>query len=125
MEARLRKRAIDVLREVAARHDMSMERIMGGSRKREDAWPRQEAMYEVFMQCPHLSFPQIGRIMGGRDHTTILHGVRSHCERTGRNYQWMRFVSGRAVPHTRKSCGPFAEAASVYGGVMKEALCAA
>jgi chromosomal replication initiator protein len=25
-----------------------------------------------------LSLPQIGRALGGRDHTTVMHGVRKH-----------------------------------------------
>ena len=25
--------------------------------------------------CPHLSYPLIGRLSGGRDHTTVMHGV--------------------------------------------------
>ena len=38
--------------------------------------PRRECMYEVATQRPDLSLPAIGRIFGGRDHTTILHSVR-------------------------------------------------
>jgi hypothetical protein len=26
--------------------------------------------------CPHLSFPAIGRIIGGRDHATIIHATK-------------------------------------------------
>lgn len=40
------------------------------------ARPRQIAMYLMRNYCPHLSYPHIGRLLGGRDHTTILHGVR-------------------------------------------------
>lgn len=37
--------------------------------------PRQMCMYELYRQRPDLSFPSLGRIFGGRDHTTILHSV--------------------------------------------------
>lgn len=37
--------------------------------------PRQVACY-ILRHCSTLSLPQIGRLLGGRDHTTILHSVR-------------------------------------------------
>jgi chromosomal replication initiator protein len=37
--------------------------------------PRQVMMY-LAMQLTDMSFPQVGRFMGKRDHTTILHGHR-------------------------------------------------
>lgn len=40
------------------------------------AHARQVAMYAIRQLCPHISLSQAGRIMGGRDHTTILHGVQ-------------------------------------------------
>jgi chromosomal replication initiation ATPase DnaA len=33
-----------------------------------------------------MSLPQIGRRLGGRDHTTVLHGIRRHCELNGLPY---------------------------------------
>lgn len=45
------------------------------NRDREHARARQIAMYLVRETTP-LSFPAIGRKFGGRDHTTVLHGVR-------------------------------------------------
>jgi chromosomal replication initiation ATPase DnaA len=30
-----------------------------------------------------LSFPQIGLRLGGRDHSTVIHGVKTHCKRNG------------------------------------------
>lgn len=29
------------------------------------------------------SYPQIGRVCGGRDHSTVMHGVQSYCTRAG------------------------------------------
>lgn len=37
--------------------------------------PRQVACY-ILRHCSTLSLPAIGRMLGGRDHTTILHAVR-------------------------------------------------
>lgn len=50
--------------------------IIGPRRTRTQARARQIAIWCAKHYCPHLSYPQIGRRMGGRDHTTILHSVR-------------------------------------------------
>lgn len=50
--------------------------VKGISRKRNIVRPRQVLMWEVKRQWPETSLPEIGRIFGGRDHTTILHGIR-------------------------------------------------
>lgn len=44
-------------------------------RRRSIARPRQIAMW-IVRQSGRYSLPEIGRAFGGRDHTTILHGVR-------------------------------------------------
>ncbi len=64
-----------IMREVAAHHGMTVERLLGRSRKKRDARPRQQAMF-LGRRYTALSFPEIGRRMGGFDHTTVIHGVR-------------------------------------------------
>lgn len=49
------------------------------------AWPRHEIMFDIFTTCPRMSYVSIGRMMK-RDHTTIVHGVRKHCDRIGMKY---------------------------------------
>lgn len=71
---------------VAGRHNCSVAELKGQSRERCVAWPRQEAMWLMRqVRTPsgehRFSLPQIGRFLGGRDHTTVLHGVRKHEER--------------------------------------------
>ena len=56
--------------------EFTLADIKGPRKWRRLALARQIAVYEVYKQRPDLSFPQIGRIFGGRDHTTILHAVR-------------------------------------------------
>ena len=75
-----------IVRETAAKHGLSVAVLLGHCRQRAYAWPRQEAMYRVFTECPHISYPDAGRRLGGRDHTTILHGVKAHCRRNGIEY---------------------------------------
>lgn len=55
--------------------DVTIDEIKGPRRQRRLIRPRQIAMYEVCRQRPDMSYPQVGRIFGGRDHTTCLHAV--------------------------------------------------
>lgn len=67
-ERRIKARA--VVEYVAKRHGISLGEITG----RQTA--RQIAMFVIRDSCPHLSLPQIGRALGGRDHTTVIHALR-------------------------------------------------
>ena len=55
-------------------------------RQREVARPRQVAMY-LSKQLTPRSLPEIGRRFGGRDHTTIMHGIRKIEELMGSDRQ--------------------------------------
>ena len=52
-----------------------VEQIIGGSRRRNLVDARQIAMY-VTRNKTDLSYPEIGRAFGDRDHTTVIHAVR-------------------------------------------------
>jgi hypothetical protein len=56
--------------------DVSIGEVKGTRRQRHIVRPRQLAIYAVYLKRPDLSLPHIGRLFGGRDHTTILHAVR-------------------------------------------------
>lgn len=56
--------------------DISRDHLLGPRRSRVYSRPRQMVMHIAREKCPHLSLPSIGRLLGGRDHTTIMHGVR-------------------------------------------------
>ncbi|MBI3495625.1 chromosomal replication initiator protein DnaA [Candidatus Berkelbacteria bacterium] len=47
--------------------------ILGKKRSKELVYPRQIAMYLLRHEA-NLTYPQIGRALGGKDHTTIIHG---------------------------------------------------
>ncbi|MNE52051.1 Chromosomal replication initiator protein DnaA [compost metagenome] len=74
MSGRITARAVADL--VAERHGMTFERFCAPCTRRDQVRPRQIAMYAIRQLCPHMSFPAIGRLLGGRDHTTVLHGVK-------------------------------------------------
>jgi chromosomal replication initiator protein len=58
---------------VAQHFNLSKEQLVGRSRARAVSVPRQLAMF-LIREETDASLPQIGQILGGRDHTTILHG---------------------------------------------------
>ncbi len=79
-DARLSTR---ILYEVATRHNMTVDEVIGRDRRPRYIRARQEAMY--LLRQAGYSYPQVGRFVGGRDHTTALHGERQHAARiTGR-----------------------------------------
>lgn len=63
----------EIVRLVSETFGVSVERIISKERTREVALPRQIAMY-LMREELKISLPQIGEILGGRDHTTIMHG---------------------------------------------------
>ncbi|GAC1650769.1 MAG: chromosomal replication initiator protein DnaA [Ktedonobacteraceae bacterium] len=63
----------EVLDGVCRYYNVARERLVGNSRGREIAWPRQVAMY-LMRQETSATFLQIGTELGGRDHSTIKHG---------------------------------------------------
>lgn len=62
-----------ILGAVASHYKISRDQLTGPSRARAVALPRQLAMYLIRHETG-ASLPQIGQLLGGRDHSTILHG---------------------------------------------------
>lgn len=65
----------EIQRRVAEHYNVRLSDLIGPKRVRTIARPRQIAMY-LSKQLTPRSLPEIGRRFGGRDHTTIMHGVR-------------------------------------------------
>lgn len=71
-----RKITIDeIQRKVSDHYRIRLADLIGPKRLRTYARPRQVAMYLAKM-LTNRSLPEIGRRFGGRDHTTIMHGVK-------------------------------------------------
>ncbi len=65
----------EIQRKVSEHYNIRLSDIIGPRRVRVIARPRQVAMY-LAKQLTTRSLPEIGRRFGGRDHTTVMHGVR-------------------------------------------------
>jgi chromosomal replication initiator protein len=70
--------ADQILEAVASHYGVGTDALLGRGRSKDIALPRQVAMY-LIRQETHASLPQIGAVLGGRDHTTVLYG----CEKIG------------------------------------------
>lgn len=65
----------EIQRRVSEHYNIRLSDMIGPKRVRSYARPRQVAMY-LCKQLTSRSLPEIGRRFGGRDHTTVMHGVR-------------------------------------------------
>jgi chromosomal replication initiator protein len=63
-----------IITTVAQHYDLPEEELIGRSRRRTVSHPRQLCMY-IIREETDTSLPQIGELLGGRDHTTVLHGI--------------------------------------------------
>ena len=59
---------------VAREWQISVDAIMGRDRSQKIAEPRQVAMY-LMRKETDASLPQIGEVLGGRDHTTVMYAI--------------------------------------------------
>jgi len=62
-----------IIREVHKYYQIPIEDLLGKKRTKEIVVPRQITMYLLRHEAS-LSYPEIGREMGGKDHSTIMHG---------------------------------------------------
>lgn len=65
----------EIQRKVSEHFNIRLADMIGPRRQRIFARPRQIAMY-LAKHMTQRSLPEIGRRFGGRDHTTVMHGVR-------------------------------------------------
>ncbi|MFH1896052.1 MAG: chromosomal replication initiator protein DnaA [bacterium] len=63
-----------MIRNVAQHYDILIKDLKGRSRKADIVLPRQVCMYLLRIDCD-LPLESVGELLGGRDHTTIMHGV--------------------------------------------------
>lgn len=77
LRASSRQVSVDAIQKrVAAHYDVRVSEMFSARRSRDVARPRQVAMY-LTKNLTSLSYPDIGRQFGGRDHTTVMHAVKT------------------------------------------------
>lgn len=69
-----------IARAVAKAHGMTFRQMLAKNRAGRFVRARQHAMWEIKTHAG-LSLPQIGIILGGLDHTTVLWGISQHQRR--------------------------------------------
>ena len=63
-----------ILEAVAGYYNVSLEELRGKARDKRIVRPRQMAMY-LLREETELSLVDVGGLLGGRDHTTVLHSI--------------------------------------------------
>jgi chromosomal replication initiator protein len=86
-----------IQRAVADHYGLKVTDLKSKRRTESISTPRQVAMYLCRTLTSH-SLPEIGKVFGGRDHTTVLHGCRKIAETKERDSglgQTLRVLTGR------------------------------
>ena len=82
-----------VLDGVCRYYHVSPDMLCGKQRDRDIVWPRQVAMY-LMREETSASLLQIGTALGGRDHTTIMHGWEKVSSEMNNNGQVRQEIAG-------------------------------
>ena len=69
-----------IARQVALKHGCNIKEMRSIRRDKMIVAARHEAFWRCHKELC-MSLPQIGRVFGDRDHTTVLHGIRQHEKR--------------------------------------------
>ncbi len=64
----------ELIEETALNHNLSTEALIGHNRRKGVVWPRFEIMWRARHELG-APYQLIGQVLGGRDHSTIMHGV--------------------------------------------------
>jgi chromosomal replication initiator protein len=67
--------AEDILRVVSSHFGIKVSDLKSNKKTRDITLPRQIAMF-LIRKLTTTSYPEIGRIMGGKDHSTVVKGVK-------------------------------------------------
>jgi len=81
-----------IIQTVAQAYGITQELMLARDRSRKVALPRQVAMY-LLREEAQISLPQIGEVLGGRDHTTVMYGCDKIADLLDQDDQLRRQVS--------------------------------
>jgi len=73
-----RQEAHDIIREIAhaAGTGVTLDEVLGKSRLRHIVDVRHASIVAISRRFPWMSYPHLSRLMGGRDHTSIMHALK-------------------------------------------------
>lgn len=101
MQQLLRGRNVrELISQIAVKHAVPREMLFKQHGILCKVQPIAHARQEVYYQLRKLgiSYPRIGMILGGIDHTSVTHGVEAHCARS--NLRHPDRPAGRSPPET-------------------------
>jgi len=75
-----------IISEVCRFYSLKKSDLLSSKRQQTYTYPRQIAIY-LCRELTDLSFPSIGKIFGGRDHTTIIHSYNKICDLLSQEHQ--------------------------------------
>ena len=77
-----------IIKVVADHYNVKQDELFNKKRTQNIAFPRQVAMY-LCRELADLSYPRIGELFGGRDHTTVIHAYEkiSKCKNSSLAFQ--------------------------------------
>ena len=90
-----------VIDEVSRYYDIPVEKIKGEKKTGDIVLPRQIAMY-IIRENTDLSLPEIGREMGGKNHTTVLYSIKKIEEAMKQDPQIAKIVA-ELIENIKKS----------------------
>jgi len=94
--------SIEHIRQVVSEHyNVSIDDLNGRKRTRNIVFPRQVAMYLCRKILPDASLPDIGRVFGGRDHTTVMHS----CDKIAGELEYDKTLQDAIIDLERKIVG--------------------
>ena len=73
----LERQIRELIWETAAKYKISTALLTGHNRRKEVIWPRFEVMWRARHEL-NAPYQTIGRVLGGRDHSTIMHGIKRY-----------------------------------------------
>ena len=77
-----------IIKVIADHYNVKQDELFNKKRTQNIAFPRQVAMY-LCRELADLSYPRIGELFGGRDHTTVIHAYEkiSKCKNSSLAFQ--------------------------------------
>lgn len=90
-----------IIDHVARYFNISVEQLLSNKKTNEIVFPRQMAMY-IIRETTNLSLPEIGKEIGGKNHTTVLYSIRK-LEETMRSDPKIKKIAAELIENIKKS----------------------